>query len=194
VVMDSHAVLRSRPRTSPGLPGPSVSLSTRALPNHPGRLDGCGCSLLPHRYQASSPSEEWPPPVVSRGRIGFACAGLTSSLAAAVPRRAPDRRTRPDRLVSRIRLPSYAEPELHGERAIHMADTSQSARQTRVALAHRSSQRSPIPQRSILRIIVGFVCFVYLVSCVHSWAVLCARCVRPSRRRARDDRSSSLRA
>jgi hypothetical protein len=149
VVMDSHAVLRSRPRTSPGLPGPSVSLSTRALPNHPGRLDGCGCSLLPHRYQASSPSEEWPPPVVSRGRIGFACAGLTSSLAAAVPRRAPDRRTRPDRLVSRIRLPSYAEPELHGERAIHMADTSQSARQTRVALAHRRSQSSPRPRRNI---------------------------------------------
>ena len=34
----------------------------------------------------------------------------------------------PDRSVSRLWLPSDAGPELHGERAIHMADTSQSAR------------------------------------------------------------------
>ncbi len=85
MVMDSHVALRSRPRTSPGLPGPSVCLSTRALPNHPGRLDGCVCSLLPHRWQASSPSEEWPPPLVSRGRIGFAFAGLASSLSRQSP-------------------------------------------------------------------------------------------------------------
>lgn len=38
------------PHTSPGLPGPSMSLSTRALPNRPGKQpDGCVCSLLPHR-------------------------------------------------------------------------------------------------------------------------------------------------
>jgi len=39
---------------------------------------------------------------------------------------------RPDRPVSRTQLPFYAGPELHGERAIHMADTSQSARPVRV--------------------------------------------------------------
>ena len=46
---------------------------------------------------------------------------------------------RPDRSASRSQLPFYAGPELHGERAIHMADTSQSARQIRVNLAHRSN-------------------------------------------------------
>ena len=68
------------PRTSPGLPGPSTALSTRALPTHPGQPDACVRSLLPHQLQASSPSEDWPLPLVSRGRIGFASAGLTSSL------------------------------------------------------------------------------------------------------------------
>jgi hypothetical protein len=48
---------------------------------------------------------------------------------------------RPDRPVSRSQLPFYAGPELHGERAIHMADTSQSARQIRVTLAHRRQRR-----------------------------------------------------
>ena len=38
----------------------------------------------------------------------------------------------PDRSVSRCRLPFSAGPELHVERAIHMADTSQSARRIRV--------------------------------------------------------------
>ncbi len=56
-------------------------LSTRALPIHPGQPDACAGSLLPHRLQASSPSEDWPLPLASRGRIGFAVAGLTSSLA-----------------------------------------------------------------------------------------------------------------
>jgi hypothetical protein len=101
-VMDSSAALRSRPRTSPGLPGPSVALSTRALPTHPGRPDGCVCSLLPHRWQASSPSEEWPPPLVSRGRIGFACAGLTSSPSRRSPAARPAatrRRTDPFRAL-----------------------------------------------------------------------------------------------
>jgi len=32
------------------------------------------CSLLPRRYQASSYLADWPPSLVSRGRIGFACA------------------------------------------------------------------------------------------------------------------------
>jgi len=32
------------------------------------------CSLLPCRWQASSSLADWPPPLASRGRIGFACA------------------------------------------------------------------------------------------------------------------------
>ena len=47
----------------------------------------------------------------------------------------------PDRSVSRRRLPSDARPELHVERAIHMADTSQSARQIWVTLAHPEKRR-----------------------------------------------------
>ena len=31
------------------------------------------CSLLPRRCQASSPLADWPPPLASRGRIGFTC-------------------------------------------------------------------------------------------------------------------------
>jgi len=48
---------------------------------------------------------------------------------------------RPDRPVSRTRLPSYAGPELHVERAIHMADTSQSARTIWVTLAQPKKRR-----------------------------------------------------
>jgi hypothetical protein len=50
----------------------------------------------------------------------------------------------PDRSVSRRQLPFDAGPELHVERAIHTADTSQSARRIWVTLAHpeeRSQRR-----------------------------------------------------
>jgi len=56
-----HVVGRVVTTTTPGLPGPSTTLSTRVLPNRPGRLDGCVCSLLPHRWQASAPPQDWPP-------------------------------------------------------------------------------------------------------------------------------------
>ncbi len=47
----------------------------------------------------------------------------------------------PDRSVSRRQLPFDAGPELHVERAIHMADTSQSARRIWVTLAHPEQRR-----------------------------------------------------
>jgi hypothetical protein len=99
--MDSDVTLRRRARTSPGLPGPCLSLSTRALPNHPERFRACVCSLLPHGWQASPLSAGWPPPLVSRGRIGFACAGLARSLSRRSPvaRPALFRRTDPFRAV-----------------------------------------------------------------------------------------------
>lgn len=101
MVMDSHTALRAG-RASPGLPGPSIPLSTRALPTHPGQPGACTCSLLLHRSQASSPSEDWPLPLVSRGRIGFAFAGLTSSLSPRFGRSGPAMvgRTDPFRAVS----------------------------------------------------------------------------------------------
>lgn len=135
--MDSRPPLRRCLRASPGLPGPSTRLSSRALPNHPEQPDACIRSLLPHRWQASASPEEWPLLLVSRGRIRFACAGLATSLLTTVLCRAPGCIARPDRPVSRRRLPFCAGPELHAERAIHMADTSQSARRIRVTLVHR---------------------------------------------------------
>ena len=82
-------------RTTPGLPGPSLLLSTRALPTHPGQPDACMRSLLPHQLQASSSSADWPLPLVSRGRIGFAYAGLASSPSQLVSHSPGLRRTGP---------------------------------------------------------------------------------------------------
>ena len=64
-VIDSPQGVRPRSsesRSMPGLPGSSTDLSTRALPNHPGRLGRCSRPLLPCRWQASSPLIGWPPP------------------------------------------------------------------------------------------------------------------------------------
>ena len=36
-----------------GLPGSSTDLSARAVPNHPGRSNGCICSFLHHQRRAS---------------------------------------------------------------------------------------------------------------------------------------------
>jgi hypothetical protein len=134
-------------RTSPGLPESCISLSTRALPTHPGRSDACTCSLLPHRSQASAPSEEWPPPMDSRGRIGFACAGLASSLSS-LASDSPPQPWSGDRSVSRPWLPADAGPKLHGERAIHMTDTSQSAREMSVTGTPKN-RRSEDPKLAV---------------------------------------------
>jgi hypothetical protein len=71
----------------------------------------------------------------------------------------------PDRSASPAWLPSHAGPELHVERAIHMADTSQSARVARVGLAcqidsdcHRLPQtlRAPaVARRATLGVVKG---------------------------------------
>src|SRR3989339_41256 len=105
--MDSRPSLPGCPCASPGLPGPSLALSPRALPNHPGRSRGCACSLLPPRCQASASSEAGPPPLVSRGRIGFACAGLAASLARRPPATRPALvcRTDPLRAVGHPQAP-----------------------------------------------------------------------------------------
>ena len=92
-------------RTTPGLPGPSLLLSTRALPTHPGQPDACMRSLLPHQLQASSSSADWPLPLVSRGRIGFAYAGLASWLSQLVSHSPGLRRTDPFRTAGYPSVP-----------------------------------------------------------------------------------------
>ncbi len=119
---------------TPGLPGPSAVLSARALPTHPGRLDECVCSLLPHRSQASPPLQGWPPSrrVTRSNRVRIRWAHAFAVTAAS---RLARPYTRPNRSVSRTQLPSHAGPQLHGERAIHMTDSFQSASTARVGLA-----------------------------------------------------------
>src|ERR1035438_7677533 len=50
VIYSRRALARA---ASPGLPGSSTDLSSRAVSYHPGRSDGCSHPLLPRRYQAS---------------------------------------------------------------------------------------------------------------------------------------------
>jgi len=73
-VMFSRAPLVALASPRQGLPGSSANLSTRAVPNHPGRSAGCSRLLLHQRScLASSQSEDWPPSFSYRDRIGFTC-------------------------------------------------------------------------------------------------------------------------
>jgi hypothetical protein len=69
-------------------------------------------------------------------------ASLGSRLRPRRLRRLARQRALPNRSVSRHQLPSDAGPELHVERAIHMADTSQSARPTGITLAQPKSTKT----------------------------------------------------
>ena len=74
-------------------------------------------SLLPHQLQASSSSEDWPLPLVSRGRIGFAYAGLASWLSQLVSHSPGLRRTDPFRTAGYPSVPgrSYmVNEQFHG--------------------------------------------------------------------------------
>ena len=53
-------VVGSSPTARPGLPGSLADLSTRAVLFHPGKPDECVHPLLPHRWQASASSADWP--------------------------------------------------------------------------------------------------------------------------------------
>ena len=103
-----------------------INRSTRAVPNHPGRPDGCTCSLLPRRCQASPTLESWPPAmcVTRPNRVHVITAHVFCSGGL--------RRTgHPDRRLLRYMC----------ERAIHMADSFHSARLTRLSLAHQRGHR-----------------------------------------------------
>ncbi len=108
----------------------STDLSLRAVPNHPGRLDGCACSLLPRRCQASSSLADWPPSIASRGRIGF------------------------DHYGSQVCFPGFRQTDcslslrfryMH-ERAIYMVNSFQFTRSARLSLVYQRALRTPRKQ------------------------------------------------
>ena len=163
--MDSRPPLRRCLRASPGLPGPSTRLSSRALPTHPGtaryvQVLVTSASVTGFSISGSLAGCHW----FNEAESGSLVLGSRLRSLTTVLGHAPGCIARPDRSVSRSRLPFHAGPELHGERAIHMADTSQSARRIRVTLAHRSIRRfrrSRIPV--FKKRFVAFVAFVSFV-------------------------------
>jgi len=58
--MYSRLALNRYRFTPPGLPGSSIDLSTRAVPNHPGEPGRCLYPLLPCRCQVSPNCGGWP--------------------------------------------------------------------------------------------------------------------------------------
>jgi len=122
-VMDSrHMLAGSAPTTRMGLPGSSADLSACAVPYHPGRPDGCTCSLLPHRRRASPLS-----------------GGLATSNSVTRPKRVRLR------YGSRVRLPGLRRrgcprtppSRLLAERAINKVTSFQVTRSARLGLAHQ---------------------------------------------------------
>ena len=116
-VIDSHPRLGFSP-IPPGLPGSSTDLSPRAVPNHPGRSDGCSCRLLHHRSLASAWSALWPPSYSHRSRIGFTCVTAHG-------------------FASRIVLAPWLKPplvRLHVEQAIYMVNSIQFTGSARLVL------------------------------------------------------------
>src|SRR5471032_3076589 len=120
-VMSSRGKSRLAPLPVQGLPGFSTDLSTRAVPNHPGRSAGCNYLL----------------PSVS----GFTLVGRLAI---------PSSLTRPNRVhlpyssrVRRHRSPApLLEPTplwLHVEQAIYMVNSFQFTRSARLILAYRPS-------------------------------------------------------
>src|ERR1700675_1454454 len=73
-VMSSRRPLVACASTLQGLPGSSTDLSTRAVPNHPGRPGECTCLLLPHRRFRLHPARK-------TGHLRLAHEAETGSLA-----------------------------------------------------------------------------------------------------------------
>ena len=106
--------------TSPGLPGSSTDLSSRAVSYHPGRFDGCTHPLLPHRCQASP-----------------LCGGLATFHCLTGPNQVRLRyglRVRPSKASPEGLLP-LALAGLLVERVIYKVNSFQFTRSTRLVLA-----------------------------------------------------------
>ena len=112
--------------TGPGLPGSWADLSARAVPYHPGRPDGCSCSLLLHRRRASSNSAAWPTFICvtrpKRVRLRYGSRVRSAGL----------------RRAGLLRSPPASLPV---ERAIDRVTSFQVTRSTRLGLAHRKARK-----------------------------------------------------
>jgi hypothetical protein len=105
----------------PGLPGSSTDLSTRGVPNHPGRFAGCFCLLLTNDLVRLPPSRR-------TGPLGFPIEAESGSLALRLACSPPD---------SPVPLPRLALVRLHAEQAIYMVNSFQFKRSARLILAYR---------------------------------------------------------
>jgi len=120
-VMYSHGALVASASARQGLPGSSADLSTRAVPNHPGRSDGCIRLLLRHRSCLASSKS----------------GGLATFVFLSRPNRVHLR------YGSRVRLASPPAPllelapaRLRVEQAIYTMNSFQFIRSTRLLLAY----------------------------------------------------------
>ena len=122
-VMFSPMPIRRATHTAhPGLPGSSVDLCARAVPNHPGKPDDCSRSFLHRRLRASSNLADWPLPLLRNGaESGSLSLRLTRSLPGAPP-------------PGSLRTTSGSLPVV---RAIDRATSFQITRSTRLCLAHQ---------------------------------------------------------
>ena len=134
--MYSRGRLVASASTRQGLPGSSADLSTRAVPNHPGRSDDCIRLLLRHRSCLASSKS----------------GGLATFIFLSRPNRVHLR------YGSRVRLASPPVPllelaltRLRAEQAIYTVNSFQFTRSTRLILAYPTNGRramlpSPVPK------------------------------------------------
>ena len=127
--MYSHGALVASASARQGLPGSSADLSTRAVPNHPGRSDGCIRLLLRHRSCLASSKS----------------GGLATFVFLSRPNRVHLR------YGSRVRLASPPAPllelapaRLRVEQAIYTMNSFQFIRSTRLLLAYPTSGRRTV--------------------------------------------------
>ena len=138
-VMDSRPPLRQpAPRRVSQVPRSSVDARP---PQSPRAARCCMCSLLPLGGRLHHLRKVGHPHWCNEAESGSLALGSRLRSRDVFEPRPGCIIARPDRSVSRRQLPFDAGPELHVERAIHMADTSQSAREMRVTRRNRRSRR-----------------------------------------------------
>ena len=133
-VMYSHGALVASASARQGLPGSSADLSTRAVPNHPGRSDGCIRLLLRHRSCLASSKS----------------GGLATFVFLSRPNRVHLR------YGSRVRLASPPAPllelapaRLRVEQAIYTMNSFQFIRSTRLLLAYPTNRTEQATHRAV---------------------------------------------
>jgi hypothetical protein len=124
--MYSRGALVASASTRQGLPGSSADLSTRAVPNHPGRSNGCLRLLLHHRSCLASSKS----------------GGLATFVFLSRPNRVHLRYGSRVRLASSpARLLGLALARLRAEQAIYTMNSFQFMRSARLILAYPTNGR-----------------------------------------------------